>query len=49
LSLEDAVATAKRFVTVAIKRAPSLGHGQGPLNHNIAVEFTPTHVFINGE
>jgi hydroxymethylpyrimidine kinase/phosphomethylpyrimidine kinase len=49
LSLEDAVATAKRFVTVAIRRAPALGHGQGPLNHDIAVEFTPTHVFIDGE
>jgi hydroxymethylpyrimidine kinase/phosphomethylpyrimidine kinase len=49
LSLEEAVASAKRFVTVAIKRAPSLGHGQGPLSHNISVEFTPGHVFIDGK
>jgi hydroxymethylpyrimidine kinase/phosphomethylpyrimidine kinase len=49
LSLDDAVASAKRFVTVAIRRAPALGHGQGPLSHDITVEFTPTHVFIDGE
>ncbi|MDT7541407.1 MAG: hydroxymethylpyrimidine/phosphomethylpyrimidine kinase [Acidobacteriota bacterium] len=48
-SLNDAVASAKRFVTVAIRRAPALGHGQGPLKHDIPVEFTPTHVFIDGE
>lgn len=49
LSLEDAVASAKRFVTVAIKRAPALGRGHGPLNHDITVEFTLGHVFIDGE
>jgi hydroxymethylpyrimidine kinase/phosphomethylpyrimidine kinase len=32
LSLEEAVATAKRFVTEAIRTAPGLGHGFGPIN-----------------
>jgi hydroxymethylpyrimidine kinase/phosphomethylpyrimidine kinase len=35
LSLEKAVETAKRFVTDAIRRAPGLGHGHGPINHNV--------------
>jgi hydroxymethylpyrimidine kinase/phosphomethylpyrimidine kinase len=49
LSLEDAVATAKRFVTAAIRRAPRLGRGAGPVRHDISVEFTPRGVLIGGE
>jgi hydroxymethylpyrimidine kinase/phosphomethylpyrimidine kinase len=36
MSLEDSVAAAKRFVTEAIRRAPRLGRGHGPVNHSIA-------------
>lgn len=36
LNLEDSVAAAKRFVTEAIRRAPGLGHGHGPVNHSVA-------------
>jgi hydroxymethylpyrimidine/phosphomethylpyrimidine kinase len=32
-SLEDSVRAAKRYVTEAIRRAPGLGHGHGPLDH----------------
>jgi hydroxymethylpyrimidine/phosphomethylpyrimidine kinase len=32
LSLEESVAAAKRFVTNAIRQAPGLGHGHGPIN-----------------
>jgi hydroxymethylpyrimidine/phosphomethylpyrimidine kinase len=32
----DSVALAKRFVTEAIRRAPRLGHGHGPINHSVA-------------
>jgi hydroxymethylpyrimidine kinase/phosphomethylpyrimidine kinase len=32
LSLEKAVEAAKRFVTDAIRQAPGLGHGHGPIN-----------------
>jgi hydroxymethylpyrimidine kinase/phosphomethylpyrimidine kinase len=32
LSLEESVAAAKRFVTNAIRQAPGLGHGHGPVN-----------------
>jgi hydroxymethylpyrimidine/phosphomethylpyrimidine kinase len=38
LSLEDAVARAKRFVQAAIESAPGLGQGNGPVNHFAAVE-----------
>ncbi len=33
-TLAESVAAAKRFVTEAIRTAPRLGHGNGPLNHN---------------
>ncbi len=33
LDLRQAVANAKAFVTEAIRTAPGLGHGSGPLNH----------------
>jgi hydroxymethylpyrimidine kinase/phosphomethylpyrimidine kinase len=32
ISLKGSVGTAKRFVTEAIRRAPHLGHGHGPIN-----------------
>lgn len=32
--LEEAVATAKQFVTAAIRTAPGIGRGHGPLNHH---------------
>ena len=34
IGLVDAVAAAKRFVTEAIRTAPGLGHGSGPVNHH---------------
>ena len=36
-SLEAAVAAAKRFVTDAIKSAPRLGHGHGPINAGMKI------------
>src|SRR5215203_3297791 len=35
LNLEESVAAAKRFVTEAIRRAPGLGRGHGPVNHAV--------------
>jgi hydroxymethylpyrimidine/phosphomethylpyrimidine kinase len=35
LNLEQAVETAKRFVTDAIRHAPGIGHGHGPVNHSV--------------
>ncbi|HJU54367.1 MAG TPA: bifunctional hydroxymethylpyrimidine kinase/phosphomethylpyrimidine kinase [Pyrinomonadaceae bacterium] len=32
LTLEESIETAKRFVTSAIRHAPGLGHGHGPIN-----------------
>jgi hydroxymethylpyrimidine/phosphomethylpyrimidine kinase len=34
-SMRDAVARAKRFITEAIRSAPGLGHGSGPVNHHV--------------
>ena len=34
-SLVEAVESAKRFVTEAIRTAPNLGHGHSPVNHSI--------------
>lgn len=34
-NLEDSVALAKRYVTDALRHAPNLGHGHGPINHNL--------------
>ncbi len=39
IKLEEAVAIAKRFVADAIRQAPHLGHGHGPINHNVTVRF----------
>jgi hydroxymethylpyrimidine kinase/phosphomethylpyrimidine kinase len=36
-NLEEAVGAAKRFVTDAIRDAPSLGRGNGPINHSVPV------------
>ncbi len=33
LSLEASIERSKRFITEAIRLAPSLGHGRGPINH----------------
>lgn len=32
-SLEESILRSKRFITEAIRNAPSLGHGRGPINH----------------
>ena len=37
--LEDAVARAKAFVTEAIRSAPGLGRGSGPLNHHAGIQM----------
>lgn len=39
LSLIEAVSAAKSFVTDAIRQAPPLGHGHGPLNHTVTPRF----------
>lgn len=36
LRLRDAVARAKQFINEAIRSAPGLGHGHGPVNHQAA-------------
>jgi hydroxymethylpyrimidine/phosphomethylpyrimidine kinase len=35
LRLEQSIAAAKRFTADAIRHAPHLGHGHGPVNHNV--------------
>ena len=37
--IEDAVERAKAFITEAIRSAPGLGRGSGPLNHHAAVRL----------
>ncbi len=49
LSLAESVDAAKRFVTAAIRRAPGLGRGFGPVQHAVAVSFTDAGVLIDGE
>lgn len=39
MTLLESVSAAKSYVTDAIRHAPPLGHGHGPLNHNVAVRF----------
>jgi hydroxymethylpyrimidine kinase/phosphomethylpyrimidine kinase len=39
MTLEEAVATAKRFVADAMLQAPRLGRGHGPVNHNVRPRF----------
>ena len=38
-NVTDAVALAKRYVTQAIRGAPGLGRGHGPINHSVAASF----------
>lgn len=38
-NLQDSVARAKRYVTEAIRTAPGLGRGHGPINHSVAASF----------
>ena len=38
--LEEAVERAKAFITEAIRTAPGLGRGAGPVNHHAAVRLT---------
>lgn len=47
--LAESVDAAKRFVTAAIRRAPGLGRGFGPVQHAVAVSFTDAGVLIDGE
>jgi hydroxymethylpyrimidine/phosphomethylpyrimidine kinase len=35
-SLEGAIDTAKRYVTLALQNAPQIGHGARPLNHSVS-------------
>jgi hydroxymethylpyrimidine/phosphomethylpyrimidine kinase len=44
LTLAEAVGAAKSFVTEAIRRAPSLGHGHGPLNHTVTARLDRQHL-----
>jgi hydroxymethylpyrimidine kinase/phosphomethylpyrimidine kinase len=39
LQLEEAVGTAKRFVADAIRQAPALGRGHGPVKHDVRPRF----------
>jgi len=39
MTLEESVGAAKRFVTDAIRRAPRLGRGRGPVNHAVAARL----------
>jgi hydroxymethylpyrimidine/phosphomethylpyrimidine kinase len=36
-TLRDAIAVAKKFVTLAIQSSPGLGKGFGPLNHQVVI------------
>lgn len=38
-SLEESILRSKRFITEAIRNAPSLGHGRGPINHKAGGEY----------
>lgn len=39
LSLEEAIKMAKKFIYIAIKNGPTMGHGTMPLNHKIGGEI----------
>jgi hydroxymethylpyrimidine/phosphomethylpyrimidine kinase len=39
MPLAESVGAAKRYVTEAIRRAPGLGRGHGPVNHNLPAVF----------
>lgn len=38
-SLESSIERSKRFITHAIRSAPTLGHGRGPINHKAGGEY----------
>jgi hydroxymethylpyrimidine kinase/phosphomethylpyrimidine kinase len=38
-NVRDSVGRAKRYVTEAIRTAPGLGRGHGPINHSVAASF----------
>lgn len=38
-TLEEAIVRSKRFITEAIRSAPSIGHGPGPINHKAGGEY----------
>lgn len=42
LGLEESIAAAKRFVTDAIRQAPGLGRGHGPVNHAVPARLEKT-------
>ncbi|MDI6850672.1 MAG: bifunctional hydroxymethylpyrimidine kinase/phosphomethylpyrimidine kinase [bacterium] len=41
-SVQDAVCIAKKYIQRAIKNAPPIGHGHGPLRHKVEIEFEAT-------
>jgi hydroxymethylpyrimidine/phosphomethylpyrimidine kinase len=41
LALEPAVVRARAYLTEAIRQAPGLGHGSGPVNHGHTVRRFP--------
>jgi hydroxymethylpyrimidine kinase/phosphomethylpyrimidine kinase len=49
LNLADAVGTAKRFVTEAIRCSPRLGRGFSSVNHNVKVRFDESGAVVVGE
>ena len=49
MELIEATATAKRFVTDAIRNAPGLGRGHGPVNHSVAVRLGAWGVEVGEE
>jgi len=38
-TLEDAIRTAKKFISDALQESPDIGHGPGPINHKIGGEY----------
>lgn len=38
-SLEESILISKKFIYEAIKNAPNIGHGKGPISHKKGVEF----------
>ncbi|MCA1593157.1 MAG: hydroxymethylpyrimidine/phosphomethylpyrimidine kinase [Acidobacteria bacterium] len=38
MNLEESVGAAKQFVTDAIRQAPRIGHGHGPINHGVPAQ-----------
>lgn len=39
LTLEESIERSKRFITEAIRTAPHIGHGRGPINHKAGGEY----------